>query len=286
MTLGIGVLCDHGETMVIGSEKRATYGATGNVPIGPNDECGKQFYLKPHRVFVSVAGSMSTCHAVYAQLAHLIDHLKEPNKIPPELMMTLIDEARFHELRRVYNWQMKRKMGVTLHEWATGKLPRGIKMHDLIVKYGLEILNHTPFKCELIVAGFVGEHGLFFRAAQKEIIQEETSPGVYAIGIGQADTMRHLNKRGQNVHMTLPRTLLHVYEALYLSQSQYVGPPPELLLVVKKRDSRIAVFPTAFLEGWRKTYESRAITASLDDSGIAAGDVLHRLRELKVSDAE
>ncbi len=281
MTLGIGVLCNHGETMVIGSEQRATYGTTGSIPIGPNDECGKQFYLKPHRVFVSVAGSMSTCHAVYAQLAHLVDHLKEPDKIPPELMMKLIDEARFHELRRIYNWQIKKKMGVTLHEWAAGKLPRGIKMHGLIVRYGLEILKHAPFKCELIVAGFVGENSLFFRASQKEIIQEETSPGLYAIGIGQADAMRHLNKRRQNVHMSLPRTLLHVYEALYLSQSQYVGPPPELLLVVSKRDDRVAVYRTALLENWRKTYKDREITASLDDSAIAAKEVSARLSELK-----
>src|SRR5579862_318566 len=211
MTLGVGVLCDHGETIVIGSEQRASYRTTENIAIGPNDECGKQFYMKPHRVFVSVAGRMSTCHSVYSQFAHLVNHLKEPSNIPAERMMALIDEARFHTLKRLYDWELKKEMGVTLHQWASGRLPRGRKMDELVVKFGLKILEAMPFRCELIVGGFQDENAFFMRACQKGAIEEETSPGVYAIGIGQTSAMRHLNKRGQNVHMGLPRTLLHVY---------------------------------------------------------------------------
>jgi hypothetical protein len=281
MTLGIGVLCNHGETIVIGGEQRATYGTSGNPSVGPNDECGKQFYLKPHRVFASVAGRMSVCHAVYSQLHHLVDHLKDPANIPAELMMTLIDEARFHTLRRLYDWQLRKEMGVTLSQWASGKLKRGLKMDELVVKFGLKILESVQFPCELILGGFQGANSFFIRACQKRPIEEETSPGVYAIGCGQVSAMRHLNKRGQNVHMGLPRTLLHVYEALYVSQSEYVGPPPEFLVVIPKRDSRIAVYATSFLEDWRKAYEKRETTASLDDSDVAGKTVLYRLRELK-----
>jgi hypothetical protein len=287
MTLGIGVLCDHGETFVLGSEQRASYGASkSSIQIDPNDEAGKVFRLKPYRIFFSVAGCMSTCHQVYSQFAHLVDHLKDKTKIPPELLMDLIDEARFWQMRRIYDWEIRKKMGITLREWASGKLPRGIKMHKMIVQYGEEILRNTPLKMELIVGGFIEPHGMFFRAVQKEALQQETSPGVYAIGVGQVTAMRHLNRRGQNVHMTLPRTLLHVYEALYLSQSQYVGPPPEFVLVVRNRESRIMIYPTASLEGWRKTYENRVTTASLDDSGIAAKEVMARLKVLKEKESE
>jgi len=52
MTLGVGVLCEHGECIVMASEQRATY---GNSPVGPNDQCGKQYDLNPLNVFVSVA---------------------------------------------------------------------------------------------------------------------------------------------------------------------------------------------------------------------------------------
>jgi hypothetical protein len=154
-------------------------------------------------------------------------------------------------------------------------------MSRLIVKFGHEILEYTPFKCEMIVCGYVEPHGIFLRASQKEHIQEETSPGVYAIGCGQVSAIKHLNKRGQNVHMSLARTLLHVYEALHLSQSQYVGPPPEFLLVLWRRNPKVAVYPTRFLEDWRKQYETRPLTAALDDSSVASQEVLLRLAELQ-----
>ena len=281
MTLGIGVLCNHGETIVLGSEQRASYNVGGTVSIDPNDEAGKQFYLKPYKVFVSVAGGLSTCHAVYSQFAHLVYNLKDKENIPPELLMALLQEARWHQLRRIYDWQMRRKMGVTLHQWAQGKLPRGVKMHPLIVKYGAEIMENTPFKCEILVGGFIGAHTMFFKASMKEQIEEESSPAVYAIGIGQVAAIRHLSKRGQNVHMSLTRTLLHVYEALYVSQSQYVGPPPEYVAVIRKREPGIWVFPTAALENWRKIYQVRETTAGLDDSSVAAREVLSKLDGLK-----
>ncbi len=280
MTLGIGVLCNKGETIVLGSEQRASYNVGSTVAIDPNDETGKIYRLTPHRVFVSVAGSMSVCHEVYSQFMHLVEHLKKGTEISSELAAYLLNEARFHQLKRIYDWQLRRKMGVTLTQWAQGKIHGG-KMSRLIVKFGHEILENTPFKCEMIVCGFIEPHGIFLRASQKEHIQEETSLGVYAIGCGQVAAIRHLNKRGQNVHMSLARTLLHVYEALYISQSQYVGPPPEFLLVMWRRNGTVAVYPTALLEAWRKQFETRPLTASLDDSRTASQEVLLRLKELK-----
>jgi hypothetical protein len=279
MTLGIAVLCDHGETIVMGSEQRATYGTTS--AVGPNDECGKQFYMKPYNVFVSVAGSLSVCQKIYAQLAHMVENLKDRENIPPELMATLVDEARFHEMKRIYDWKLKQTLGVDLRGWAAGKLPGGVRMNKTFLEYGELLLQTTPLKCELIVAGFINGKGIFLRACQKREIEEETSPGNYAIGTGQADAMRQLNKRGQNVHCKLPSTLLNVYEALYVSQSQYVGPPPELLSIFRMREQRIMVYHTKFLESWRKTYENRASTKSLDDSGVAGREVLARIRVMK-----
>jgi hypothetical protein len=110
----------------MGSEQRASYGATGNVPIDPNDEAGKVFHLTPHRLFVSVAGSLSVCQEVYAQFAYLIENLKTGTDMSTELFAHLLNEARFHQLRRIYDWQLRRKMGVTLAQWAQGKI-RGEK---------------------------------------------------------------------------------------------------------------------------------------------------------------
>jgi len=196
MTLGIGVLCNKGETIVMGSEQRASYNVGNPVPIDPNDEAGKVYHVFPYRLFVSVAGSLSVCQEVYAQFAHLIENLKQGTEISSELAAYLLNEARFHQLRRIYDWQLRRKMGVTLTQWAQGKIHGG-KMSRLVVKFGHEILENTPFKCEMIVCGHIEPHGIFLRASQKEHVQEETSPGVYAIGCGQVSAIRHLNKRGQ-----------------------------------------------------------------------------------------
>jgi len=76
MTLGVGVLCERGECVVMASEQRASYGSTAR-PLSPNDECSKQFYLRPIKCFVNVAGSLSVCHAVYSEIAHKIDSLSE-----------------------------------------------------------------------------------------------------------------------------------------------------------------------------------------------------------------
>jgi len=284
MTLGLGMLCEHGNCVVLASEQRATYQTLGSKQLSPNDECGKQFHLEPLNCVVSVAGSNSTCHAVYSQFAHMVLNLKDKDNVPTELLMTLLDAARFREMRRVYDWELKKKMGVTLKQWAAGKVP-GIKFHRLFVEYGLSILENTPFKVEMIVGGFAGNYGMFFKASQKSKLEEETSPGVYAIGTGQVDAMEQLNKRGQNVHMSLGRTLLHVYEAMLKAQSRTVGPPPKLVAVIMRGEPRMLVYPLHSLETWRKTYESRPDTVSLDTSMVAKQEIMNRLRILEKEEA-
>jgi len=172
-------------------------------------------------------------------------------------------------------------MGISLAELACGKIPNG-KMHKIFVDAGRELLAKTEFNSAFIFGGFPSErHGIFLRACQKEALQEETSPGVYVIGIGQVAAMEQLSKRGQNVHMSLARTLLHVYEAMHVAQSRFVGPPPELAVVIRKREEKVMVYPFQSLEGWRKTYESKNNTASLDDSSVASTEVWARMKVMR-----
>jgi hypothetical protein len=233
-----------------------------------------------------VAGSLSTCHAVYSEFANSVDGVEDKDSILPELMMNFIDAARFRELRRVYDWELKQRVGISLHQWATGRLPNRLKMHKLVLNAGLSILKSAPFKCQLICAGFVGGRGMFFCASMKGKLQEETSPGVYAIGSGAVKAIEHFNRRGQNVHTGLPRALLHLYEAMHIAQSSTVGPPPKLAIVIRNRADAVYVYPLQSLEAWRKTYESRASTHNLDDSGVAAKEIQFKLRFLKESDTE
>jgi 20S proteasome alpha/beta subunit len=281
MTIGIAVICERGEAVVMASDMRATYGTT---PVGPNDACGKVFRLGSFNTMVCVAGSMSSCHAVISQMVVNVRKFARGKRVYRESVIRAIDEARMRELTRIYGWTIHSSWGIPLRNFATGKVPGG-KLDPLLVRAGYHLLNKTSFKVELIVAGFIKSQTMFFRAAQKQPLEEESSPGVYAIGTGQIAAMKVLNRRGQRVSMSLPRTLLHVHEAMTSARRcnpRTVG-RAQAYLVMRKRVPQTlyldAASPT--LENWRKAYSRRRNTGSLDDSAIAARDIYGQLHNLR-----
>src|ERR1700735_133448 len=166
----------------------------------------------------------------------------------------------------------------------------GGKLDPLLVRDGYNLLNKTPFRVELIAAGFIHSQTMFFRAVQKQPLEEESSPGVYAIGTGDIAAMRVLNRRGQRVSMSLHRTLVHVDEAMISarrSNPRTVG-RAQAYLVMRQRVPQTlylnATSPT--LENWRKAYQNRRNTGSLDDSAIAANDIYRQLQYLRPNKGE
>jgi|HubBroStandDraft_6_1064221.scaffolds.fasta_scaffold00205_54 20S proteasome alpha/beta subunit len=280
MTIGISCICERGECIVMASDMRVTYGTS---PVGPNDACGKVFRLGSFNTMVCVAGSMSSCHAVISQMVVNVQKFSKGKPVYREHVINAIDEARTRELRRVYDWSIRNYLGISLHEWARGKVPGG-KLDKLVLRAGIKRLEDTPFKVELIVAGFVESQTMFFRAAQKEALEEESSPGVYAIGTGQVAAMEVLNGRGQRVAMSLPRTLLHVHEAMVaarLANPRTVGHAQAYIVMRLRVPQTLYLKASApILESWRKAYRDRRNTGSLDDSAIAARDIHGQLQYL------
>ena len=93
---------------------------------------------------------------------------------------------------------------------------------------------------------------MFFRAAQKNAIEEESSPAVYAVGTGQIAAIRRLNRRRQYAAMSLARTLLHVHEAMLAarnSERKGVGRAKYYVVLKKRESSRSTWMPT--LQRWR-----------------------------------
>src|SRR5437899_11713569 len=119
--------------------------------------------------------------------------------------MNVIDAARGRELRRIYDWTLRSKMGISLQDWSKGRVSG--RMDELVLRAGLSFMQDAPFKVQLIAAGFMRGQTMFFRAVQKARIQEETSPGIYVIGSGQLHAMNVLNRREQHTHMSLARTI-------------------------------------------------------------------------------
>jgi hypothetical protein len=278
MTIGIGCICERGDCVVLASDMRATYGTT---LVGPHDYCGKLFTLGKHfPVMACVAGRMSECHAVISQIVHTMRRIHRRTKIPRELVMQVIDDARAKEMRKIYDWTLKAKMGISLQQWAKGKFRGG--MDDLVLRAGLSFMEDTPFRVELVVAGFIRGQTMFFRGAQKNRLEEESSPGVYVIGSGQIHAMNVLTRRQQNHGASLPRTLLHVHEAMIAARAEKTVGTAAGYIVMRKHVARMtfigASSPT--LESWRKAYADRATTASLDDSRVAAMDIYQQLKYL------
>jgi len=145
-----------------------------------------------------------------------------------------------------------------------------------------EVVRSYGFAVRLIVAGFMRGQTMFFRAVEKNRLQEETSPGVYVIGSGQIHAMKALNRRDQQPHMSLARTLLHVHQAMLAARSERTVGIAQGYVVMKRRGSRILFFParSQTLEDWRKAYGGRAATASLDDSRLASQNVYLQLKIL------
>lgn len=278
MTIGIGCICDRGGSIVLASDMRATYGTT---PIGPHDHAGKLFTLNKHfPVMACVAGGLSVCHAVISQLVHMMRKFHVRKKVAREAVMDAIDYARGWELTRIYDWTLKAKMGISLREWSRGNVRGG--MDDLVLRAGLSFMKDAPFKVALIVAGFMRGQTMFFRAVEKERLQEETSPGVYVIGSGQVHAMDVLNRREQHTHMSLARTVLHVHEAMVAAKKEKTVGRSEGYIVMRQREPRILFVPTSLpaLEDWRKAYAGRATTATLDDSRLAAQSIYLGLKFL------
>jgi len=155
-------------------------------------------------------------------------------------------------------------------------------MDDLVLRAGLSFMDDAQFKVGLIVGGFMRRQTMFFCAVGKNRLQEESSPGVYVIGSGQIHAMNVLNQRQQSHAASLPRTLLHVHEAMIAARAERTVGTAIGYIVLRKHVARpVFLHATSHtLEDWRKAYAGRASTASLDDSKPAAMQIYQQLKYL------
>jgi hypothetical protein len=286
MTVGIACVCEKGDCFVLSSDMRATYGTAPHGAnyerVGPNDQCGKLFFLQP-RLIGCVAGRMSECHAVIANMVFNLRLLNKARQNGREFIASAVDAARVREMRRLYAWTIEKNWGISLNEFHRGKVPGG-KLDDLLLRACHNLLKETQLRVHLLVVGFVKGSGVFLRAIQKDALQEEPSPGVYAIGAGSVQAMRVLNRRGQNYGMSLPRTLFHMHEAMLAAKKETTVGPAQGYIVIRKRVPVILfVRPDSLtMANWTKVYAKRRNTGSLDDSKVAAMEINQQLLPLKI----
>src|SRR5579862_517478 len=101
LTIGIGVLCDGGETAILASDMRISYNDTA----APSDRGGKQYDFPPFTLAAAVAGTISVNAAVASEMAYQLaailavkqEHLNE--LVVAQHIHRILNRARKKQLR-------------------------------------------------------------------------------------------------------------------------------------------------------------------------------------------
>lgn len=274
MTIGIGVLCEDGNCMILASDLRVTYS-----PLSRHDYAGKQWdLLPPFTGAAAIAGTVSVCHDFISELTARFDRLASEAEINFEHVENAVNDSRFHIMKRRANWELKRHLGISLQQLLTGKAANGQPLVSMVIEHGIKIVNEIPFESQIILTGYWGSpdnpKGLWMRVDHTEHVQSNPSPGFFVIGSGSKYARDHLAWRRQNIDRKLPSSLLHVYEALRKARrDRHVGEP--MAYVICWKDGRVQrVEPDdLLLRNWARHYKRRNDTNSLDISPIARRQV-------------
>jgi hypothetical protein len=268
VTVGIAVLAESADMVILGTDLRATFPKLKS----SNDECGKMWDLPaPFDCAVAVAGILRDCQPFVDQLYTNLRKLRELANIYNEHVENAMDEARFLVFRRRADWAMRTSYCITLSQWLRGKVPLG-KLDPLTLKAGEVLIHNTPLRVEAILAGFVKGNPFFCKVSGKRVLEYSATPGIAVIGTGGSLAMDHLNKRGQNSGCSIARSLLHVAEALdeAAKESQKTVGRPSRFIAIHRDGSMAQFFPDhPTLLGWKQAYANRDSTWSLQNSKIS-----------------
>jgi hypothetical protein len=241
MTVGIGVMCEDSNCIVLASDMRASY---RGMHVDPHDRAGKQYSFPPFNLAACIAGSGSSTHAVVSEFSTYLRAYADAKIKTPEAAMVLehirdsLEYARKKELRRLQNCEMEHELGCDLYDWQIGKLPTGIAFNEFAHREGLKVLRRVRDefrnKIGIIVAGFLKTGPVFFRGLGFEPIEEQAIPANYVIGgKGAIEANQVLINRKQNGEMGIARTLLHIYLALKAAKigDKGVGDPAHYVVI-------------------------------------------------------
>jgi 20S proteasome alpha/beta subunit len=275
VTIGVGVIAEAGEWIIIGSDMRASW-----PNVSPNDAAGKQWdFPTPFDCCMCVAGKLSVAQMLVSELSSRLERLTSEPEIFPEHVENAINDSRYRVFAQHVDWELRKSYCITLKQWLSGKIP-GAKMSPLIRKAGEAIIDGTPLPVEILMAGFVHGKLLFYKASDKRHLEMNISPPTFAIGSGAVLAMEHLNKRGHHPDCSLARSILHVAEALEAAEKEPHNTVGKALKVtVIHGQDGMGQFPLDghLIEGWKKAYADRPGTDSLQYSETARAQVLQGL---------
>lgn len=286
MTVGIGVLCDDAETIILAADMRATY---RGMAVDPHDRTGKLYDFCPFNLAAAIAGSTSSTHAIISELSENLKgmikaKLEQPGRhIFLEHIRDALEYSRKKEMRRLQDCEMESQLHCSANDWLSGKLPTGELMNEYAHKWGVQVLKSVKEdfrkKAAVIVAGFLATGPVFLRGIGFDPVEDAASPAVYVIGgKGAVEAFQVLIERQQNVEMGIARSIFHVYEAMKAAKiDEGVGEPASYVVMrswtAARPQGMLRFKPDhPILKQWSKTYHR-------DSSPLesrAANDLIYR----------
>ena len=222
MTIGIGLLCAGGKCILLAADTRASYGT-----VSSNDQTAKSFDL-PSKYFGLVAGSLSQCEDVIAELYHRMKQLLDHHLAPEQVRRCILDSYGkvYAELA---DEELRNKFKFTLDDWK-----HDTKLVPSLREEAKAHLESVEVDVDLIVAGFYNGTPVQFVAngGDRSNVRSEVTPGNAVIGSGSIAALNWLNYRKQNCHLGLAHSLLHLTEAKQFAEvEQTVGPWRHVILL-------------------------------------------------------
>lgn len=201
MTIGIGILCDGGNSIILLADTRATSAQTHT------DSCSKMYDLAHDHCCV-IAGDVGWA----GQMANEFDYrmkLLKRTKLVPQQVKKQYQDSRLQVYKELADATLQTTLGITFETFKTDP-----SLTPSVRNRALEIVQQlVPDYCS-IVGGFDKNGGPVFVCSMfNGLVMENASPGYFAIGSGGNLAYDYLSHRAQEQHMGVPQSLFHAIEA-------------------------------------------------------------------------
>lgn len=229
MTVGIGVCCQGGQCVIMTADGKGSF-ADPSLPS--HERLGKQYDL-PFGLYANIAGDARQCNGVINRMGTAIDSLRLDASPRLDVIQEAIEASRFAESRELADGQLKKLLKITLKEWQ--EKPSASSVY----RRGKRIISGTGLSVELLVGGIIRGSGVVIQFSGEEMTSADP---IGCIGTGGDAAFVKLMERSQNVHMSLPRTLLHVAEAMRearLKNPKTVGDAADYVVITEKQIRRM-----------------------------------------------
>ncbi len=253
MTVGIGAICQSGQCVLMVADMRGSF---EDASLPPHEYMGKQYPL-PNGFNVNTAGAKVICQSMASELYTQIEKLAKKRCIYHDHIRNAVRETQFLEFLYRVDHEFRFHLGTTVAKWQK------MQKTTLLYRRAQRIMRKYYLNVQLSVGGFLADtHPVLLTVHGNEPPEMEE---LSVIGSGTDPTLEVLVQHGQNPHMGIVRTIMHVYEAMEAAKAKdkYVGRCDGMVVLTPKQ-IRILQLTSEFMKELSGSFAGRD-TEPLDD---------------------